>query len=226
MPLLGTGAVAMWWDMAPARRTEFEDWHSHEHLPERVGVPGLRRGSRWFDAMGGDGFFVLYEHESYETMTGSAYFARLNDPTPWSVKMMPHHRNMVRSQCRVAASCGGVIAGCMTTLRISPAPGQADALDDHLRLLLGRVPQHVGATGGHLLKTQASPAKPTKEQMIRGGADMAADWIVLLTGYALEALQELASSVFGAGPLVEAGALPTRTVSFHGLSHAMTPSDL
>jgi hypothetical protein len=27
MPLLGTAAVAMWWDIAPEQRVEFEDWH-------------------------------------------------------------------------------------------------------------------------------------------------------------------------------------------------------
>ena len=62
----GTAAVAMWWDMAPALRSEFEDWHSHEHFPERMSIPGFRRGSRWASD-DGEGFFVLYELEDYET---------------------------------------------------------------------------------------------------------------------------------------------------------------
>ena len=88
MPLLGKAAVAMWWDMAAVHRAEFEDWHSHEHFPERLRIPGFRRGSRWASATGGDGFFTLYELQSYDTLTSPAYFARLNDPTPWSLKMM------------------------------------------------------------------------------------------------------------------------------------------
>ena len=47
MALLGKAAIAMWWDMAAHWRAEFEDWHSHEHFPERMGIPGFRRGSRW-----------------------------------------------------------------------------------------------------------------------------------------------------------------------------------
>ena len=97
MPLLGRAAVAMWWDMAPAMRTEFEDWHSHEHFPERMGIPGFLRGSRWASAAGGEGFFVMYELDAYETLTSPHYLTRLNNPTPWSTKMMPHHRNMLRS---------------------------------------------------------------------------------------------------------------------------------
>ena len=54
MALLGQGAIAMWWDIAPDRRAEFEDWHTHEHFPERMGIPGFQRGSRWADADGGE----------------------------------------------------------------------------------------------------------------------------------------------------------------------------
>jgi len=50
---------------------------------------------------------VLYELEKYEILTSRGYLDRLNAPTVWSTKMMPHHLNMVRSQCRVGASFGG-----------------------------------------------------------------------------------------------------------------------
>jgi hypothetical protein len=61
MPLLGKGALAMWWDMAPHMKTEFENWHTHEHFPERLAIPGFLRGSRWTDVDEGEGIFVLYE---------------------------------------------------------------------------------------------------------------------------------------------------------------------
>jgi len=59
MAMLGAAALAMWWDMAPDMRAEFEHWHTHEHFPERLALPGFMRASRWADAKGGDGFFVL-----------------------------------------------------------------------------------------------------------------------------------------------------------------------
>ena len=125
MALLGSAAIAMWWDIAPAQRVEFEDWHSHEHFPERLSIPGFLRGSRWSNA--NEGFFVMYELETYDTLTSPHYLKRLNNPTPWSTKMMPHHRNMVRSQCRVLDSYGGGIAGSLLTMRMSPEASQADA---------------------------------------------------------------------------------------------------
>src|SRR3954454_12645272 len=107
MPLLGNAAVAMWWNIEPTMRSEFADWHSHEHFPERMSIPGFHRGSRWASTTNPGGFFVLYELAAYETLTSSGYLTRLNNPTPWSTKMMPHHRDMVRSQARIVMSYGG-----------------------------------------------------------------------------------------------------------------------
>ena len=45
--MLGKAAVAMWWDIAPDMKAEFEDWHTHEHMPERLAIPGFLRGMRW-----------------------------------------------------------------------------------------------------------------------------------------------------------------------------------
>nr|WP_316643304.1 hypothetical protein [uncultured Roseateles sp.] len=228
MPLLGKAAVAMWWDMAAAHRAEFEDWHSHEHFPERLGIPGFLRGSRWASASGGDGgdgFFVLYELQSYETLTSPAYFARLNNPTPWSQQMMPRHSRMVRSQCQVLESHGSGLASAMLTLRLSPAPGRADVLRDHLRSVLSSLPQRAGLTAAHLLQTQTPQAAATTEQKIRGG-DGVADWIVLVSGYEAQALQDLSADELRASALETAGALPGQIAALYRLSHAMTPSDI
>jgi hypothetical protein len=225
MSLLGTAAVAMWWDMAPDLRSEFEDWHSHEHFPERMSIPGFRRGSRWASEDGGEGFFVLYELETYGTLTSLHYLARLNDPTPWSTKMMPHHRNMVRSQCRILETNGGGVAQFMLTVRFSPAVGQADALHRNLRSLLARLPTSPGITGAHLLLTETPDAPATAEQKIRGG-DAAADWIILVSGYDPEALEKVAAAELGATSLQQAGAVSSTAPSLYRLSYTLTPYDL
>ena len=41
MSMLGDGAVAIWHDIAPEGRDAFYAWHGQEHMPERVGDPGL-----------------------------------------------------------------------------------------------------------------------------------------------------------------------------------------
>src|SRR5215475_1009663 len=105
MSLLGNAAVAMWWNVRAEQRAEWGDWHSHEHFPERMSIPGFQRGSRWTSTRDAEGFFA-----TYETLSSKGYLDSLNNPTPWSTKMMPHHLGMVRSQCRIVASFGGGVA--------------------------------------------------------------------------------------------------------------------
>jgi len=226
MPLLGTAAVAMWWDVTPADRAAFEDWHSHEHFPERLGIPGFRRGSRWASADGGEGFFVMYELERYETLTSTHYLERLNQPTPWSTKMMPLHRNMVRSQCRIAASHGLGVGGAMFTVRLSPEAGRADALRAELDAVLSGLPVVPGVIGAHLLETRTPDAPPTTEQRIRGGADPTADWIVLVSGYDGDAVRQVASGALGDAALVAAGARPGAISALYGLRYTLTAVDV
>ena len=169
--MLGKAAVAMWWDIASEVRPEWEDWHTREHMPERLGIPGFLRGTRWIAESGQPSYFVLYEAESLETLTAGTYLERLNNPTPWSLKMMPHHRNMVRSLCEVRATWGGGVPRTLATIRFSLASE------------LPKLPQGQGLTSAHLLQSVPMAATPqTTEQKIRGG-DASADWVLLVGGY-------------------------------------------
>jgi hypothetical protein len=47
MPLRGSGFLALWNDFDPAREAEYECWHTFEHVPERVGIPGFLSGRRY-----------------------------------------------------------------------------------------------------------------------------------------------------------------------------------
>jgi hypothetical protein len=226
MALLGKGAVAMWWDIAAEHRAEFEDWHTHEHFPERMGIPEFLRGARWGDADGGDGFFVMYELEAYETLSSPGYLARLNAPTPWSTKMMPHHRNMVRSQCRVLESFGGAISRHALTVRLSPAEGADETLRAHLRDLARRVAMRPGTSAGHLLHTQTPKIAATTEQKIRGGADAAADWIFIACGYDRTALEALAKTELGDAALATAGTKPGAVRGLYSLSQTNIAKDV
>ncbi|WP_339027400.1 hypothetical protein WI604_21375 [Bradyrhizobium symbiodeficiens] len=226
MSLLGKAAVAMWWSIRPDQREEFSDWHSHEHFPERMSIAGFRRGSRWTSTTDAEGFFVLYELEQYEVLTSTGYLDRLNAPTPWSTKMMPHHLGMVRSQCRVAASFGGGVASSLATVRLSPEAGRDAELQMSLTETLGALAQRPGLTGGHLLLTDTPrTSAPTTEQQIRG-KDGAADWIVLLSGYDADVVEDVTAGQFSPSSLRAAGAREDILVGRFRLSLTMTPQDV
>jgi hypothetical protein len=203
--MLGRAAVAMWWDVAPERKAEWEDWHSSEHMPERVAIPGFLRGSRWIAESGEPSYFVLYEATKLGAITGGAYVERLNNPTPWSLKMMPLHRNMVRSLCRVRAGFGGGLGQAMATVRFSPRQREA----------LPELQERKGVTGVRLLQSQPTAGPPTAEQEIRGG-DAHADWVLLVCGYDVEAVRAAAGEY----------RLPGAVEGLYRLAFSMTSRDL
>ena len=225
MALLGQAALAMWWDMAPDMDAEFQDWHSHEHFRERLGIPGFRRATRWRSADGGEGVFQVYELDAHTTLSSPAYLARLNAPTPQSTLLMPHHRNMVRSQCHVLESCGAGVARHALVIRLSPAVGADAALRAALRAAFDRLVDQPGCVGAHLLRHEAPVIAQTTEQKIRGG-DRFADWVVMVVGYDLAALQALAATQFGADALAQLGAQPDVLGGLYTVSFSATPADV
>ena len=185
--MLGKAAVAIWCDVAHEVREEFDDWHAHEHMPERLSIPGFLRGSRW---VGDAGYFMLYEARSEATVTAGPYLERLNNPTPWSRKMMPHHRNMVRGLCRVEGSAGTALGQALLTVRFS---GES-------KLDLAALASRKGLVSAQLLRNIAHPPAQTIEQKLRGG-DAAPDWIALVSGYSVEAVASVAGELKGVAGL-------------------------
>jgi hypothetical protein len=207
--MLGQAAIAMWWDIAPQMQPEFEDWHSHEHMPERLGIPGFLRGTRCIAFSGEPSYFILYEAARLSTITGGAYLERLNNPSPWSRKMMPHHANMVRSLCRVRASFGGVISRAMATIRFTPSHATSS-----LAAQLAQLPERKGLTGAHLLEAQPMPGTQTTEQKIRG-KDAQADAVLLICGYDLDAVKA-----------VDFGTLPGAVHGLYSPAYSLASRDL
>lgn len=224
MALLGKAALALWFDVSPEVRTELEHWHAHEHFPERLGLPGFLRGTRWTAADGGEGFFVLYELQDHDVLASAPYVARLNAPSPWSVRMMPLHRHMVRAQCRVVHSRGAFTARHALTIRCSAVDGAS--LQQGLGELAATLAERPGIVGLHLLQHDAPALAPTTEQAIRGHADRAADRVIVCCGYDLDTLRALATAELGEAALQALGAAPGAVHQIHGIACSATPADV
>jgi hypothetical protein len=117
--LAGEAVVAIWNGIAPEGREEFYAWHLHEHMPERVGIPGFRRGRRYIGEAGTvfPEFFTLYEAETMQVLQGQDYANRLNAPTPWTMSATAHFQDSFRSLARVVDSHGPGMGAAMLTIR-------------------------------------------------------------------------------------------------------------
>lgn len=209
MALAGKAAIAIWSKIDPGMLEEHDAWHSGEHLAERMALPGFLRGRRSvaMDAANAEQRFIFYEIESIATATSPAYLERLNNPTPWSRKIMAMH-GLNRTLCRVAASEGLGVGAHLLTLRLSPRAGQAGSLQDWLvrdaLLAIARAP---GVVGAHLLQKDAGVVRPQtgEEKIRRGGVDASADWIVIVEAYAAPALEPVAQDALSAERIRERG---------------------
>ena len=201
-------------------------WHAHEHFAERLALPGFRRASRWTAIEGGDGFFVMYELEDHSVLASPAYVARLNAPSPWSTRMMPLHRGMVRCQCKVLQSHGAVTARHALTIRLSALQERRKRCNAHCSNWQHQRHSSLASVGLHLLRHEPPALEATTEQKIRGNADRAADSVIVACGYDLGALRRLEADELAVAELQALGAAPSTERRFYGLAYCATPSDV
>jgi len=120
MPLRGRAFLSLWSGVSQGYERELDRWHTIEHMPERLGVPGFLRGRRYVHTRPSDHpLFILYEAAHIETFRSPGLVARLNDPTDWSKKVQPGLVNFVRSPCHTLISLGEGLGGALLVIRIS-----------------------------------------------------------------------------------------------------------
>jgi hypothetical protein len=210
MALLGNAAMLLWYDIVQEQVVEHDDWHTSQHFPERVGIPGFIRAQRWVATSSGERYFVVYEVTGIEVLSSAPYLERLNHPTPWTSRMMPSFRGMVRGFCRLESSHGSVLGTTCVTLRYSAAPGMEDRLRTWLNgELIPSLMQRKGITSAFTFRSDRAP-EMTAEQRIRG-RDASVDRVLLVTGYSPEPVAGLAQDDLRANNLEAHGASPGTT---------------
>lgn len=212
-------------DVAPEVIEEHDDWHTHEHLPERLSIPGFLRGSRWTALSGGPRYFILYEVADVGVLTSAAYLDRLNNPTPWTSKIMKSYRGMSRGLCRVERSFGAGIGQVALVVRFAPATAKQAPLRDWLtREALPALPSQRGLTSAHLLESAAKP-EMTTEQQIRG-RDAAVDWVVLVSGYSADRVRSLAENALHPSCFERHGAMGPVASGTYRLDCSLTDGEM
>ena len=229
MGLLGNGALLIWHDPSAEVESDYNEWHSKEHMFERVGIPGFRRGQRAVAVSGAPRYFNLYEVDDVTTLTSTAYLDRLNDPTSWTRRLVPHMHNNSRTLCRVTASSGtGGVPVFWTMFLLLPEMGRADELRTWLAgEVLPKLVERPGVLGTHLVEGERSTSgTETVEKRLRGGENEFVDWVTLVGGYDAEVLASLRSDPFSEAALAGHGAASSRVRGVYRLVHCVTEADL
>jgi hypothetical protein len=184
------GAVlAIWTDIAPELEADFDEWYWREHLPQRLSVPGFRRGRRFRAIDGARRSFACYDLASVETIVSPAYLERLDSPTAWTKRVMPGFRNTTRAIFRSAGGLGQACGATAPRLRLSPRPEQRAGFTEYLhRTCFPALHARPGIVRTRLWLAEPVTAPSTREAALRGGADAASDWVVIVEGTTREDL--------------------------------------
>ena len=189
MAWTGRGALVAWHDVEKDWQAEYRHWHSHEHMQERLAIPGFLHGSRYSAVGSGPQYLIVYEVVDVSVFTSSAYLERLNNPSEWTRRMMPFLRGMNRSLCRVVASSGSGAGRYMRTTRFFPTVREQSHFGHARSPELRALADEPFLTGAHLLVAdRAASFTPTQEQRLRGGQDEVADCVLLVEGFDKDAV--------------------------------------
>jgi hypothetical protein len=223
MGLLGAAVLAIWNDVAPGGDAEFNHWHTQEHVPERVGIPGFLRGRRYLAVAGTPRYFTLYETESLAVLAGPDYLARLNDPTAWTRRALPLFRNTSRTACAVTLSLGHGTGGALATLRLGPA---ADREEEFRAWLTGTVlptlVKHPGVVGAHLCEGDVDSTRVrTEERKLREREDEVARWVVLAEATEPEAVDSACGDLLNPDTLARHGGAADSALGIYRLLYAL-----
>jgi len=221
MTMIGSGCFVAWYDVQLGHETEHDHWHTHEHMIERVAIPGFRRGFRYRSLIGSPRLCILYQADSLQTFASPAYLERLNNPTPWTAESMPLAIGVNRTMCNVVSTDGHGTGGYLVTVQIAPKPDSAEHLKHWLSgEIMPAFAARPGLCGAHLLIGDLEISRiKTREKEIRGDPDAIADWVILVEGYDRVASEQGLAELRGGDGLVAHGALESLRGSLYSLDY-------
>mgnify|MGYP002636141367 CR=1 FL=1 len=201
MALLGKAILGVWNQVDPAIEDSFNDWYVQEHIPERVSVPGMRRGRRYRAPEGMPRYMAIYEAATLDVLTSGLYRWQLDHPTPWTQHVMPGFRVAQRGICDVIATSGDGIGGVATVIHFSVEAGAEDQFRAFLTAQVKALPGLKQILAAHAWSGAAGePASPTTELALRAAPDRGIEFVLAIEATAMEYLDAARAAVLAADP--------------------------
>jgi hypothetical protein len=208
--MLGEGLLAIWCEVDRTRIDELDEWHIHEHLAERVGIPGFLRARR-YEQIGDETapevtLLTLYETQTVDVLASPAYMERLDNPTPLTRQTVPLMGRMRRSALRLVHRKGQGVGGHLTVWQFRPGESRVSDMGPWAEDVLAKALEPVAVIAAHMFApeiaaTQAKDA--TAEGRVTDTVEVVPPWLLLV-----EATTEggVADSDRALGDVVESGA--------------------
>jgi hypothetical protein len=195
--LLGAGAVLVWNDVVEQGRDQFYEWHDKEHIPERLAIPGFRRGRRYAKHGHSPEWLTMYEADDLGVVVSPEYLERLNSPTPGTVKTLRYFQNTSRAVCRVVHSVGSSSGGHVLAMRMDVPAAQTDAMCRYLSMeVLPRAMALTGVVACHLYTSDQRASRLNTAESSTREFDVPS-WVLLAEATTLDAAEQARALIDG-----------------------------
>lgn len=198
MTLPGNAFLALWHDIAPESWDDYMEWHTREHMPERLTIPGFLVGKRLINHdVPRYRYGTIYTGSDLDVFRSPEYLKRLNNPTPWSTKMQPAFRNFLRVACDRLASAGTGDGGAMATIRLDLAPGSEAGLRAGAQQLCAALLKVTGVGAAHigLARSEVSGIRTRETDLRPGMSEEGFDSVILIEGSGRPELEAAAAEL-------------------------------
>ena len=215
------GAIlCAWVDVSVQDRDEFRNFHDREHMFERVAIPGFRRGRRFGAIAAASDFLILYEVADLATLASEPYLARLNAPTPWTLRSIPLVRKARRANIELAYSRGHAQGGAVLCIRSDSTDAStwsdgSRGLLDELALLPGIIAIHAGTSDeltSNIETAESVAGGRTGDWMCQG-----TERVLIVEAVTADALRPLAEGALSVQRLMDHGAGTRADAGIYGL---------
>jgi hypothetical protein len=160
------GILAIFNNVAAGREPDFEEWFQHEHLAERLGVPGFLLGRRHEAVSGQPRYFNFYQTQSADVFKSTAYLTRLDHPTPMTRMIMSEvFKDMIRTVCHRTFRLGAMRGVATVAVRFSEGPDESA-----LKAAVATLMQDKAVACGEIWSAVSAGEFPvSEEERLRGG---------------------------------------------------------
>jgi hypothetical protein len=172
------GVLAIFNNIPPGTEADFEEWFQHEHLLERIAVPGFILGRRHEAVSGAPKYFNYYLTSSPDVLKSRAYLDRLDDPTPMTRHIMSNvFKDMNRTVCRRTLRVGQMRGVAVVAARLMSSFDH-DALKATIEALMK---DRAVACGEIWTAVDPKEFPVSEEERLRGGDKKIAGCLIVET---------------------------------------------
>jgi hypothetical protein len=166
----GYGFLAIWTEIDEEHFVDYRRWLTREHIAQRIFAPGFLAARVHVRHDNERAHFILYATEGGNVLQSESYLNVLNNPTPWTQRMMPRLGGFDRGAGEQIAKVGDGTGAWLVVSRL-PAMPQDRSVGRISEILQQALTVEGVVTARLFAVDQQSSAIQTTEKQMRSGKE-------------------------------------------------------